>query len=89
MSKQSEAKAAQGYTTEQRNCGNCAHLKFEMKPPQWMARQVAAGTTRLTDEDLKRHEQECNHCCGLGRFAIKKTATCTQWQAKPIEPVKA
>jgi hypothetical protein len=44
MSKQSEAKERQGYTTNVRNCGNCARLEFDMKPPAWMQARADAGT---------------------------------------------
>ena len=83
MSKQSEAKAAQGYTTEKRNCGNCAHLVFDMSPPKWMLTRRTQGIAHYTPEFLYRNEQECGHRCEIGGFAIKKTATCQHWQAKP------
>lgn len=78
MSKQSEAKAAQGYTTEKHNCGNCACLEFDMKVPNWMVKQGG-----YSEAFLKRNAHETNRRCGLGGFAIKKTATCQQWRAKP------
>jgi hypothetical protein len=74
MSKQSEAKAAQGYRTTQQNCGSCAHMTSERVMPTWMR----ADGYAVKDEYL----QEKNHRCGIGGFAIKKTATCTRWEIK-------
>ena len=72
MSKQSDAKAAQGYEPKPivRNCGSCAHFKCEI--------EVLKGYFAWSDP----REIERNKRCGIGSFAIKKTATCALWLAK-------
>lgn len=72
MSKQSEAKAAQGYSELPSNCGNCQHRTFKMAPPAWM---VKSGDRRAT---VKEYFNESQSRCGLGGFAVKKTASCGQ-----------
>jgi hypothetical protein len=64
MSKQSEAKAKQGYTTDMMICGNCVHFKSVQEPMQ--------GYPQFTVERNKR--------CGIGGFAVKKTATCNEFE---------
>lgn len=76
MSKQSQAKEAQGYTTEPKNCGNCVWRKFDLELPAWMQAPENIGHYG------ERHKVEVRQRCGLGGFAIKKTATCQQWRAK-------
>jgi hypothetical protein len=76
MSKQSEAKAAQGYRTEQRNCENCTHRRCERELPAWMRRE----NERTPDYwRVERDGIESKQRCGLGDFAIRKTATCDHW----------
>lgn len=60
MSKQSEAKEAQGYTREIKNCGNCAHFSCDVEMSEWN----------------NNYRIERNLRCGIGEFKIHKTATC-------------
>jgi hypothetical protein len=85
MSKQSEAKAAQGYDPkpEPSTCGNCGHFQCDMTLPTWMAREneVLSVSNKWGPE----HKRETNLRCGLGGFAVKKSATCKKF----INPVAA
>jgi hypothetical protein len=76
MSKQSEAKVAQGYRTEQQNCGNCQHRKCTVALPAWTEKY---NQERPGSYTLERHGLETNQRCGIGGFAIRKTATCVKW----------
>lgn len=69
MSKQSDAKEEQGYTLAQSNCGNCAHYRSEVEthPPHFSW--------------AKPYTVESNRRCGIGGFAVKKTASCKRWDA--------
>lgn len=84
MSKQSEAKAAQGYTTVVINCGNCAHRTCDISILPWMEidnrREISKGNKPFYS--LESHGTERNQRCGIGGFAIKKTATCTKHTPK-------
>lgn len=81
MSKQSEAKAAQGYIDKAipKTCGNCANFVYEMALPDWMRVQNQGEPGKWGDV----HKQEQNKRCGLGGFAVKKMGTCNKWEAKP------
>ncbi len=74
------AKDAQGYTTAPKSCGNCANRTCKRVLPEWMvqANERRGQKTYL----LASHGVERDQRCGLGGFAIKKTATCAQWLAK-------
>ena len=67
MSKQSEAKAAQGYGKKSASCGNCANYKSEITqvppPPGWS----------------KGYTEETNRRCGIGGFAVGRNGHCTLW----------
>jgi hypothetical protein len=77
-SKAQMAKEAQGYTTELKNCGNCVHHTCTLTLPEWMR-----GNARYDkDGEREKHMRESNQRCGIGGFAIKKTATCSQWAKK-------
>ena len=79
MSKQSEAKAAQGYTTAVSNCGNCAHMGKDLVLPAWMLKDNEDRAERgLTPYTIEQHGVEKNFRCGIGGFAIKKTAACKE-----------
>ena len=84
MSDQSEAKAAQGYTTAVRNCGNCARFTSEKALPRWMANQNAArecvGLSPIYSIPCNGIEK--NFRCAIGGFAVKKTAVCKQYAPK-------
>jgi hypothetical protein len=80
MSKQAAAKEAQGYTTDKRNCSNCAHRQCDRRLPAWMQRENARHPEHPTWGD--HHAQEVNQRCGIGGFAVKATAWCNQWATK-------
>lgn len=82
MSKQSEAKEVQGYTTAVRNCGNCVHLTSETVLPKW-AVELNEDYERRGREPVYRlpaYGVEKNIRCGIGGFAIKKTAVCNEYK---------
>lgn len=83
MSKQAEAKEAQGYTTSVRNCGNCAHMTSERGLPEWMREDNADRANRGLSPcyTVEAYGIEKNLRCGIGDFAIKKTATCSKHKA--------
>jgi hypothetical protein len=85
MSRQSDAKEAQGYQDkpEQKLCGGCQCLEIPMALPRWEQDRNAiavsdGGKPRYT---LERHGQPQTPRCGLGNFAVKKSATCDQFRA--------
>ena len=67
MSKQSEAKANQGYTPKAlpHTCCNCAHFKMDSET------KTQFGQSWTTDTNLR---------CSIGGFAVKKMATCNLWE---------
>lgn len=67
MSKQSEAKLAQGYTKLSPQCINCKNYESET-------------TTRAGWNQT--YEIETNLRCVIGGFAINKTAWCKLWEPK-------
>jgi hypothetical protein len=71
MSKQSEAKAAQGYVAKAvpRTCANCAKFLSDkvQKTSEWMK------TTWVEEKNLR---------CGIGGFAVKKNGTCNLYSVK-------
>lgn len=71
MSKQSEEKLNQGYNEKPipRTCANCARYESE---------------SITHKHSFGEYTQEKNKRCGLGGFAVKKTATCLKWEAKLI-----
>lgn len=84
MSKQSDAKAAQGYTETVNNCGNCKHLQSDMVLTAWMNKENAKylSMNGKPPFNLEKHGVEKNIRCGLGGFKAKKTAVCKQWEMK-------
>ena len=74
MSKQSEAKERQGYEAKPlaKVCANCARFNSDKMEvkPQW-------GPAYTKENNLR---------CGLGGFAVKKTATCREWSDKEDHP---
>lgn len=67
MSKQSDAKSAQGYdpTPSARTCSKCAHYASDtVSMPGYMG-----GT----------YTKEMNIRCGIGGFAVKKMAVCAMF----------
>jgi hypothetical protein len=68
MSKQSDAKIRQGYqaTPVKKICSTCKHYESDMKIAVFLGYPY-------TEEKEKR--------CGLGGFAVNKTATCNEYFA--------
>lgn len=85
MSTQSDAKLEQGYSDKPHNCGNCSRLKFEMALPRWMrdANSDACENGRAPRYG-KSYEEQKNLRCGIGGFAVKKTARCALWGEKSV-----
>ncbi len=85
MSKQSDAKAAQGYEPKPLMpiCGNCKNHTPVVGLPKWErernARSVANGEKPRYG---KYHEQVLSNRCDLGGFAVLKSATCKQYKPK-------
>jgi hypothetical protein len=79
MSKQSEAKQSQGYRTDPQNCGNCKNRQCDKALPDWMRRENERSVRPVWS--VESYGQESKQRCGLGGFAIRKTATCTRWEA--------
>lgn len=86
MSKQSEAKTNQGYSTRGPTCGNCKHFKSDMKPIKWMAddneENIRRGLLPRFDTALSENQSEVNLRCGIGGFSVKKAAYCNDWKGK-------
>lgn len=92
MSKQSDAQTAQKY--EQKplpaTCANCQNFTSEKKLPAWMDRDNAEGRKPLPNYmgpsfdsyTIENHGVEKNMRCGLGGFAVKKTAACAEFTRK-------
>ena len=72
MSKQSEAKEVQGYIPKPvpRVCSTCAHFTCDE------TEHPAAFTWS------NPYKTQSNLRCGIGGFAVKKTATCARWAPK-------
>lgn len=68
MSRQSEAKVAQGYQENPLvpTCSNCANYKSDVK----LMPSMFSG---------EMYAEEKNIRCGIGQFKIKKTAICNKW----------
>jgi hypothetical protein len=71
MSKQSEAKEAQGYRRSAMSCQHCMHFSSEMvsRNPRW-----ASANYVITEEKNIR--------CTLGGFKVQKTGSCNKYAAK-------
>ncbi|MDQ1921670.1 hypothetical protein [Massilia pseudoviolaceinigra] len=88
MSAQSKAKAAQGYDPkpEPNRCATCGHFKSDFILPEWMIKANSEAPKRLAPlYTLDDNAIEKNARCGLGGFAVKKTAVCQYY----IQPVSA
>lgn len=66
MSKQSEAKLAQGYRKNPDTCTNCKHLQFEFIEKSY----------ERWDGTVQTWKEEKSHRCSVGGFAVNKTYTC-------------
>lgn len=84
MSKQSQAREEQGYRHEAPRCGNCRRFTSDSLPIPWMVRMndefVSAGRPAPYDMTLPENLKEGNLRCGIGGFAVKKTAYCNRWE---------
>ena len=78
MIKQSEAKERQGYDPKPlvRCCGTCASILFDMDWPEWMK------DGKHDNYLVENNKIEKNVRCGIGNFAVKKTAVCNGWKVK-------
>lgn len=82
-SKQAEAKEAQGYTTAANNCGNCANMTSERALPAWIVREnEERSRVGMRPHSVEIFGVEKNLRCGIGGFAINKTATCAKHMPK-------
>jgi len=85
VSKTEKIKIEQGYVANPvpNTCVNCKHYLFEMKLPAWMRESnenfLANGRRPPYGESCKN---ESNRRCGIGKFAIKKSATCKLFEPK-------
>ena len=68
LSPQAQAKFDQGYSTTPSNCGNCTHRTSTLAQPSWTANPA--------------YVQEKNLRCGIGKFAIRQTATCNRHEVR-------
>lgn len=88
MSRQSDAKAAQGYVAKPvpSTCVNCAHFASDQELPAWIADRVAKGEKYWDGSKytVERFGVEKNQRCALGGFAVKKMATCDQFAPKEV-----
>lgn len=66
MSKQSEAKLAQGYRKQPDTCSNCRHQQFDVIEKIYTNWNGRAETWNA----------EKKHRCSVGGFAIGKNSTC-------------
>lgn len=82
MSKQSDAKAAQGYVEKPipRTCANCQYFRSDMLLAAWMIE--ANRSYSVPRYSLPASGLEKNRRCDLGGFAVKKTATCNSFAHK-------
>ena len=84
MSKQSDAKKSQEYRIEPLCCASCKHFCSDLVPIKWMVDRnkeyVAAGRAEPYDLTRPTNLKEGNLRCGIGGFAVKKTACCKLWE---------
>jgi hypothetical protein len=85
MSKQSDAKAAQGYQDkpEQKLCGGCKCLEIPIALSRWHQERntIAVRDGGKPVYTLELHGKSQRGVCGLGNFTVKKSATCDQFRA--------
>lgn len=88
MSKQSDAKKSQDYNPKPatKTCANCRHLEFTSRLPEWMAeandRRICMGSTLMYGPE---YELQKDLRCAIGGFAVKKMATCKEFERKKNE----
>ena len=71
MSKQSDAKTAQGYVIKAipKTCANCSKFSTDIH-------------NEYSSYTGKTHPRESNLRCGIGNFAVKKNSTCDMFESK-------
>lgn len=83
MSKQSDAKEAQGYIEKANCCATCESLTFDLKMPAWMIgvndRKALRDESPVYDDSYALQK---NLRCGLGGFKAKKMGVCNKFAAK-------
>lgn len=90
MSKQDEARKAQGYTLKLKTCADCQHFTSERVPIKWKVdinREIDKGYHPYRskyDLDHPSNQREIKMRCTLGGFAVKRAACCDKF-----EPVSA
>jgi len=67
MSKQSDAKAAQGFSKKPRQCNNCTHYRSDIKT-------IVEYWGDVTKESNKR--------CSIGGFAVGSSSSCDLYAKK-------
>lgn len=79
MSKQSEAKEKQNYCAKPapRSCANCKHLTHDFY--HFDENYVRVEGKNPDTRKYARPTYSENLRCGIGGFAVKKTATCDRW----------
>jgi tRNA U34 2-thiouridine synthase MnmA/TrmU len=87
MSKQSDAKAAQGYQDKPTPhiCMHCTQFAMDIALPNWAAKINAEATAKghTPRYRLSEYGKEKNKRCTIGGFVVKKTATCKQFDLAP------
>ena len=68
MSKQSEAKLAQGYASYSMKCSNCLYYSSDMQKVE-----LTSGATWIAEKNKR---------CSMGGFAVKSSASCVMWKIK-------
>ena len=83
MSKQSDAKEKQGYTSDVKKCATCKNFKFDLRVSLWMEDQNQQSPGKWP---VKEYGIQKNKRCQIGGFAVKSTAVCNSWE--PVDEGK-
>lgn len=85
MSKQSEAKEKQNYRAKPvpQTCANCKHLMQQFYHYTDSGNRVEGKNP--DDSKYARPTYSDNLRCGIGTFAVKKTAACDSFGAKQLD----
>lgn len=83
MSATSDQKDNQGYVEKPvpKQCSNCNSRSSEVLLPKWMVERNASRF-KLNPYTVEECGVEKNQRCTIGKFAVKKTATCNLWMPK-------
>lgn len=73
MSKQSEAKAAQGYINKPLTCRQCQHRTFLLDWPAWIR-----NDPYMSKYKTEGRKEETKIRCGLGGFKVGNGAACSK-----------